>query len=336
MSNSSSGRRRAYRSRHKAPMGEGGRIAVIVTSIALVLFVFAVILGNYLRGLATSVPDDTSEASTTSAPTEDYPTPPSAIKALGVVFGKPSAVGGTSTAAGESAGTDDSETGAPEDGTVEVEFDALSVELRRFDRERDSYALGYKSELADVFALDINGDTELEAGLDGLRAEWGDAYISGVFEIGYASENGAHRDIIRQYEYALLCELVKSGIDEIILIGFSDDIDEGLRFISELRKAYPDACLLGLALDFEYFDLGSDSERIVELSRSCGLIALDLSDVGVPELMSLEDVLRDRIGRAKEMLSGYSIRLLLGGMEPSELAKLSTQCGVFNFVTFAE
>ncbi len=329
MSNSSSsGRRRAFRSRHRAPMGEGGRIAVIVTSVALVLFVIAVMLGNHLRGLATNIPDTSTVESDTENPTITYPTPPSAIKALGVVFGVPlddvtnssTDTGGATDTEGESESTEG--------------FDAVSVRFRSYSDKDGVCSLSYKSEICTRYSIDTNGEVTLADGVRDIRSAYGEnTYISGVFEVRFPAEDATYQGVMREYEFALLCELLRSDIDEIILVGFSDHTDCGLEFISELKRECGDGALIGLSLDFKHFDVGSDVQAIRELSLSCGLLALDLSDVEVPELMSIRSVLVDRISRASQTLNAYSMRLLIGGMESQELYKIATDCGVFNFCT---
>jgi hypothetical protein len=307
-------------------MGEGGRIAVIVTSIALVLFVFAVMLGNYLGGLATNVPDSTTTESGTEAPSVSLPTPPSAIKALGVVFGAPLDDVTNSTTVTDGATDTDGESESTEG------FDAVSVRFRSYSDKDGVCSLSYKSEICTRYSIDTNGEVTLSDGIGTIRSAYGEnIYISGVFEVRFPAEDEMHRGVMREYELALLGELLRSGIDEIILVGFSDFTDCGLEFISELKSECGDGTLIGLSLDFKHFDVGSDPESIRELSLSSGLLALDLSDVDVPELMSIRSVLADRISRAKETLNAYSVRVLLGGMESEELYTIATDGGVFNF-----
>ena len=86
MSTVSGGRRRAFRSRHHTPMGKGGKLAVIFVCTALILFVFAVMLGNHLRGLAEAVIEDTTEPSTTEEEIY-YANAPGEVIAMGIYFG---------------------------------------------------------------------------------------------------------------------------------------------------------------------------------------------------------------------------------------------------------
>ena len=120
------GRRRAFRSRHRTPMGEGGRLAIIFGSLALILFVFAVMLGNHLRNLAEGAPIGTDGEDTTKAEIY-YANAPDEVIARGIVFGENYFAEAPETTVTEDSDEEHNDTSPLLD---EIEYDAVSVVLR--------------------------------------------------------------------------------------------------------------------------------------------------------------------------------------------------------------
>lgn len=306
-------------------MPPGGKLAVIFVSIALLLFVLAVMLGNYLRGLAQEIIDDTTEPSSTEAEVY-YANPPADVIARGIIFGvdysakteETSVETADLTDAGateESWTETDEDTALPEDP---VRFDSVSVTLRQKDRSSGEVLLAYSSPVSLEYSIDRTGNTDLDAGIELIHANWGERIrICGIFEVDYLNRSEETCEIMRAYEIALVCELVRAGFDEILLLGFSGNTDEGLSFISDVYEQEGRRMAIGLGLSFDFVNSLDAKERIDEIAQKCGFLALDLYSVEVPALMNSEALIVDRVSRTLSICSEYSIRLLLGcGSDP--------------------
>ncbi len=301
----SGGRRRAFRSRHHTSMGQGGKLAVIFVCTALLLFVFAVMLGNYLRGLAEAVIEDTTEP--IAAETElYYANAPDEVIAMGIFFG-------SDFSAEESknvAETAEEDTSVPEES---IRFDSLSLTLREKDKESGEMILAYSSPISLEYGIDVAGDTALDRGLEAIRSFYGERKsICGVFEIEHTERSGQSSEIMRAYEIALICELIDAGIEEILLVGFEYEIEEGISFISDIYEQKGRSTAIGLVLPFDYLVAPNAHENLVEITKKCGFLALDLQSLTVPALMTAESLITDRVSRTLTVCREFSIRVLLG------------------------
>jgi len=301
----SGGRRRAFRSRHHTPMAPGGKLAVIFVCTALLLFVLAVMLGNYLRGLAEEIIEETTEPSTTEAEIY-YANAPGEVIAMGIAFGSEF----TSAESETQAQTSEEDTSVPEDP---IRFDSLSLSLRQNDAQSGEMLLAYSSPISLEYAIDEVGNTALDEGLSAIRDFYGDRMpICGVFEISYLDRSATSRDIMRTYEIALIGELIDAGVEEILLVGFEDDIEEGISFISAIYGQKGRRTVIGLVLDFDYLVAPDAQENIAQITEKCGFLALDLHSLTVPALMTAESLIEDRVSRTLSICREFSIRVLLG------------------------
>lgn len=315
MSTVSGGRRRAFRSRHHTPMGAGGKLAVIFVCIALVLFVFAVMLGNYLRGLAEEIIDETTEASTTESEVY-YANAPSNVIGRGILFGVDYDADDESTVetSDDTAEETSSDTIADTAPIQEpVKYDSLSVVFREKDTESGEMRLSFSSYISLEYSIDIVGETDLGIGMSLIEKNWGERKaVCGIFAVDYLNRPAETREIIRAYEQALICELIEAGVDEIMLLGFSNDIEEGIAFISDIYEQKGRGTAVGLALSFDFVNSSDARDRIGEIAKKCGFLALDLYSLDVPSLMSAETLITDRVSRTAAVCREFSIRVLLG------------------------
>ena len=301
----SGGRRRAFRSRHHAPMGQGGKLAVIFVCTALLLFVFAVMLGNHLRGLAVALVEDTTEPIITEYEIYNAKTPDEVI-AMGIVFGADTYSSESETLSE----TAEENTVVSED---QVKFNSLSLTLRKKDKASGEMQLAYSSSLSSEYEIDVLGDTALEEGLAAIRNFYGEKMrICGIFEINHLSRPEQSRGVMRAYEIALICELIDAGIDEILLLGFENEINAGISFISDVYKQKGRGTVIGMGLPFECFVSSDAQVNLADITSHCGFIALDLSSIAIPALMTVESVIADRVARTLSVCQEYSIRVLLG------------------------
>ena len=329
MSKINGGRRRGFRSRHHTPMGKGGKLAVIFVTAALLLFVFAVMLGNYLRSLALPIIEDTTQPPVTNEEVY-YANPPAAVIAEGIVFGE-----------GRSASEETEIETDTESGEVfeedPIRFDAVSVTLRRKDTESGELLLAYNSPISLEYAIDVKSQVSLDEGMDTILREWGErTKICGIFEVDYLNRPEESREVMRAYEIALICELVDAGFDEIMLLGLESDVEEALAFISDVYEQKGRSTVIGIAVSFEFLTSATAREELGRIAKKCGFLGLDLSRVEVPSLMSAETLINDRITRTLDLCREYSLRVILGcGEAPdcSAQTRAAMAAGVKNVMT---
>ncbi len=314
MSTVSGGRRRAFKSRHHTPMGHGGKLAVIFVCIALLLFVLAVMLGNYLRGLAEDIIENTTDSQSTEEMVY-YANPPADMIARGIIFGMDYVQSDDTSAI-----TEDITDEITSENTAEtlyepdpIKYDAVSVKLREKDTESGEMRLAYTSPIASGYSIDVIGETDLYSGLDLIASNWGErTRICGIFEVDYLNSPEDVRAITRAYETALVCELVEAGLEEILLLGFSNNAEEGLSFISDVYEQKGRGTAIGLGFPFDFVNSPDADQKLGEIAKKCGFLALDLSSEKIPALMDAESVISDRVSRTGAICREYSIRVLLG------------------------
>ncbi|MCQ2354389.1 MAG: hypothetical protein MJ102_04695 [Clostridia bacterium] len=356
----SSGRRRAYRSRHRISVGWGGKAAIIVVICAILLFAVAVMLGNYLRSLADAPVDSSSDETTAPQPISPAPW----IIARGVTaemaFDARDAADSTEaeTAAqipGEESGSTEAEsTDREEKAPDPIEYNAVSVILRMKNEtestdtannagesaaegsgaagNRDNakenakkYRLAYYSETSRACNIDEQGDRSAAETVNALKNL--SDYVSVIFAVGYPSEGMATRSVVREYELSLACELFGTGVNEVVFTGFGyseAEIADAAEFASELIGRCPAATgKVGISLDFDFFDADEDSVsgKIRGARLGGAFLAMDLWHEDVPELMLPENVISDRVSRCSELIERFRIRVIVGcGSEREDYA----------------
>lgn len=296
---------------NKKPLGWGGKVAIIVSAAAIILFAFAVMLGNHLRSLAQPDGSGTSSQDSPGVIREFSPSP--TLTAICRPFIRSSETG-TAASAGETLPEGETGTAAPAKPEIKLDYNAVSLLLR--DRAPEGGALRYfTSAAADRIGADrVAPDAEeLSAGMRVFKV--GGEYVSAVFYLSFPTEPEETRPVLREYELTLLCEIHESGADEIILFGdWTDEagVSEVLAFARELT-ARTDVTL-GVAVPPDFLTGEGAAARLSALSGESGgvFLALDLRSVPVPALMSAQDVLEDRLARTSELVLRYAMRVLVG------------------------
>jgi len=108
--------------------------------------------------------------------------------------------------------------------------------------------------------------------LDSLvtRAEAAELYVSGILSLrSRAEKDELQRAILAAYEVSLICEAVRQGVDEVIILwdGAELDIKELVRMVEDIRAIEP-AAVLGFASDVSYYSGENAEERMEQLCRS--------------------------------------------------------------------
>lgn len=335
MATISTGRRRAYRHRHKKPMNGWAKYAIAVTVAALLIFVFAVSLGSKLGEIADNT--DSTTAPATSPPTTAPKMPvilakahPLAAPSDETTEAPETTLTPDDTTAGDTTIASD-ETTAPSEPAIS--YNAISVLLRSF-AEDGTATLHYSSPLTLKYSLASDADVDLQAALSAFTKE---DYVSGVFALSFPSASSAEKNLAREYELALLCEIASHGIDEIVLLGFSstpDGLAEANAFVLELLSREDAAALaVGIALNHELLESNDAKNVLRESGITKAFLALDLYSVYVPELMSAEDFIQNKINKCADTLSTYNLRLLLGCGKSPELesqVRLALKNNIYN------
>jgi hypothetical protein len=207
------------------------------------------------------------------------------------------------------------------------------VLLRSF-AEDGAATLHYSSPLTLKYSLASDADVDLEAALSAFATE---DYVSGVFALSFPSASSAEKNLAREYELALLCEIASHGIDEIVLLGFlstPDGLAEANAFVLELLSREDAAALaVGIALDHELLESEDAKTVLRESGITKAFLALDLYSVYVPELMSAEDFIQNKIDQCADTLSTYNLRLLLGCGKSPDLesqVRLALKNNIYN------
>ena len=332
----STGRRRAYRYRHKRPMNGWAKYAIAVAVAALLIFVFAVALGSKLGEIANTT--DSTTAPATTAPTTAPKMPVILAKAHSLAApsdetteAPETTLTPDDTTAGDETTVGDETTTAPSEPAIS--YNAISVLLRSF-AEDGVATLHYSSPLTLKYSLASDADVDLETALSAFAKE---DYVSGVFALSFPSASSAEKNLAREYELALLCEIASHGIDEIVLLGFSstpNGLAEANAFVLELLSREDAAALaVGIALDHELLESEDAKTVIRESGITKAFLALDLYSVYVPELMSAEDFIQNKIDQCADTLSTYNLRLLLGCGKSPDLesqVRLALKNNIYN------
>ena len=336
MKHVSSARRRAFRSRHRKTPGWYGRFFIIFGLCAFALFIAAIMFGNYLKKIAekTAQPE-TGSAAVTAEESSQLPRlpfgSPQNLRAGFVLFPVPASGTG-------SAGTGDSP-GDP--GTKKVTYNAASVLLRiragdvteppaetGMKDATDTSAgirvgtgmiLCYSSPVSESRGYDVRLPIELGSAVADLRADGEYERLCGIFTLMFPSASNSLKQLMREYEFELLCELADAGFDDILLYGFgAGSLSEADSFISDLRGETGGGCSFGVAMDYEWFaGAGQEESEIINLLEGHGIFfALDLSSENVPALMTPETLVYDRVSRLSATLLRYGIRTVVGCGDP--------------------
>lgn len=284
----SSGRRRAWRSRHRVKLGSGWIVAMVIMLAAAMLFTGAVILGNHLRAEAEAT-DGVSAGDETTLPDFDASSVPDVIARAAVFGDTPGEAGNVpalphtadSTAAETSGDTAPETTGgAPEETTApaatvasDYKYNAYCAVMR--DPEGN---LRYRSELKDLLFGSSAGDENVPRLADGI-GRFGGAYLCGVFHASYMQTEPKLREAMREYEISLAAELAGAGMGDLLFTGLEFGQD-AVEFCDAVRaRAAGDSCPLGVAVSYDFLSSPEARETLVRIGGSFDFIALDLRGV---------------------------------------------------------
>ena len=328
MPRSNAARRRAAKRRTPAANPRPGlRIAMCFILTAAILFVIAVFIGNYLNRMS-DLPPEASGADDTS---RTYQPPAGHFNkdAVPVTIGRAVAFEDP----GETVVTDAS-TGEEETGRITREnwYDGASVNLRapvqdagdttgsESPKVSSGMRVFFSSSAVPAHSYDGGNGPDVASTVGAIRKRYG--YVSGVFSVCYPSQPAASRLIMREYELSLAAELMAGGFDDIILRGFGcgpGELEEAVQFIRDLKERAPESeTSVGIALDFDFCESADARSRLNTIGFDCGFLAVDLTGEPVPLLMTSSEVIRDRVVRIKDIVTMFSMRVIVGCGAPAD------------------
>ena len=311
MSMRSYSRRRLQRRRRQKTANWGVRALVIFLICASLLFITAIVIGLSL-GRAAADPDGSSEEGTVKT----SPPPAGRFRKDAVPFVTARYLDHAAymTPASGYRGPD------PEpDGAVSLLLRTPAGEEDPSETSDGGVKTGtgmrllYRSPVSASKSFDIIDGPELSTLTAALKNEY--RYLSGVFETSYAKEIISSRLIMKEYEISLVCELAESGFDEIVITGVGEDersLSEAVSFIREIGERTGGAVSVGLALGLDFYDSPDARSAINSLGFDCGFLAVDLTSLEIPSLMTPETVIRDRTERISEITGLYGLRVIVG------------------------
>lgn len=326
----SSGRRRAWRSRHKVQLSSIWIAVLLVLLIAALLFTGAVMLGNHLRKQAETIGKEHSNAEETTPDFDSSNVP--AVIARSAVFGQtpeplgeiPSAPPETEPSDVATASPPDSATESPEglpspdnSETASLDLPETSGTPAEDTRTYNAYCvvmrgedgdLLYRSELRE-YLLGTDPDNSLPELTAGV-AEFNGAYLSGIFYAGYSDASENMRQTVRSYEISLAAELANCGFDDIVISGIPFDADAA-DFCAAIKERTSSGCRIGISVSYEFLSSDKARESLVRLSGSFDFIALDLYSVEVPAMMSKAEALSSRLHIVRSLVGIYRVRVLI-------------------------
>ena len=177
--------------------------------------------------------------------------------------------------------------------------------------------LAYTSPVALTHGYDETSDESLGGNLALLAKRRDVLCVSGIFDVTFHTSSYSMREIMREYELALLEELWRFGLSDFVLRGFgAGDISDAEEFAAELLGRTKNGCRVFIALGFDFFESDGARETVKEFADRGVFFALDLSDLDIPGLMSAQTLVYDRVSRLSSLLLTYGMRVVVGCGSP--------------------
>lgn len=288
-------------------------VIVIFLVCAAVLFAFAVLLGTHLRKISENT-DDTYVPITANTDSVGKFRVSSVPVIVGAAYSPadssvyPEAEAFASSAVKPSDAVSvvlRTEAARTEDTGAETASSAVSYESATGMHLRYTSALAAARSFDECDEINVN---DLFAG-----AKEKASYVSGLFGVTFQNEPASSRSIIREYEIMLLAELFETGFDDIVLTGFrAENLNDAIDFIRDLESRCEKDVNVGIALEFSFYNSDNVRSIISASGFDCGFLALNLSDVKVPGLMTPAELVSDRVARVASVVSLYSVRVIVG------------------------
>ncbi len=142
-------------------------------------------------------------------------------------------------------------------------------------------------------------------------------YIVGCFESSAFDLDSLDRELARVCEISFLTEISKKGIDEILIFGlpvYSEDIEETLEYLHQLKARMGDTVPVGVAIPYGFIADSSASTALIKIYSACDFLALDVS-----ELCYDTESFENALSTAEYFIENYKMRILLAEQNPKTL-----------------
>jgi hypothetical protein len=271
------------------------RILIIAVS-AVIIFLFSLGLGNYLREqvaalppredlpselLTGQLPADTSDASMVSIMASNLPLAP------------------LSDEAAVRAAVEELTLGSRE---------AVSLCLR--DRTGE---VRFRSAVAEELTGQTSVGLDLNLLIPALKAAR--IYSSAVFSAAsFTQVDTVSQGLQRAFEISLVAEIGASGVDELLITDLPitvDTLDAVTDYLAEIAAQLPEAVQLAVAVPPEMVAGASGTVLSKQLSQHAGTLALDLRDLTPAEGQSYTDAVSAALTDASLYFSKYNMRVLI-------------------------
>jgi hypothetical protein len=221
-------------------------------------------------------------------------------------------------------------------GASASDYYAQGIEHFSLCLRHDDGTLDYSSEIAEALGFDVTDRyDDLSATVRKIKSEGGRA--CGYFYVrAFDEQNDGLRDVYLAYEIALIEEMAKSGIDEILLLGIG--VDEGnIAAVEEfLARAAISAPNTAIGVSVSLDTLGATEREVylaARMKNACDFLALDLCHLTLKdaegadgEPSSLESI----IAQNEYYIKSYGLRLLFS-KDHSQIYRAAKGLGVVDF-----
>ena len=294
---------RNHHNKYRRSVYKRHSISAIIISSAVTLLVCAIamlIFGNILHAKYQNenVVDDTQP--TDSQESENIPyTPPSSIKAYSVLIE-----------------TNDSSTFASRiDSLPDTYKSSVSIPLNT-----ENGTLLYRSDTANSIGINTGEfSVKLSSVVDIAKSKG--IYLSGVFYVDdFAIEDKLLRQVELSKSSAIISEALEIGLNEIMIIAphaTNDNVNELVRFIDDIKYNTTQG-YVGLSVPDSIFHIEDEllkSEKILQLSKSADILAVDMSNV---EQEKATEEIAQILKSENIYIHKYKMRLLLPKMLDDE------------------
>lgn len=165
-------------------------------------------------------------------------------------------------------------------------------------------------------SADTDNGTEGPVELKTLVAKLHNAgiYICGYFESRMTDYPGYLSDFIYSYEMALIGELYKSGVDELVLDGLApanSSMDWIDHIYNDINERYPEL-VVGITVSPEVITAESSSLLFHSLSEIVDFIVLDMTKIETKDY-------KDLLGSSSLFFSKYNMRALISAPDSQTL-----------------
>ena len=218
-------------------------------------------------------------------------------------------------------------------GASASDYYAQGIEHFSLCLRHEDGTLDYSSDVAETLGFDVTDRyDELEATVERIKSEGGRA--CGYFYVrAFDEQNKGLRDVYLAYELALIEEMAKSGIDEILLLGIDageENIDAVEEFLARASLSAPETAI-GVAVSLD--TIGATAREVyfaARMKNACDFLALDLCHLTLKDANGDPSMLESIVEQNEYYIKSYGLRLLFS-KDYSQIYRSAKELGVVDF-----